>query len=180
MQRRREFACFDAVEAAVECVCRGTVLLQNLAAGEDGADIVRRLQGVSAAAHRGWRELNGRLGRTFFSAVEREDISTLVREMAAVCHRLWQVAVAWGRAPASDAARWAAHLAEGGRLLRELCGELPRLRQEHDLHDRAEALYDWRREADRLWAEKENPAYEPALALARIADTAEWLVLKNT
>jgi hypothetical protein len=110
----------------------------------------------------------------------REDISAFVRELSELCHALWRVAVAWGRTPATDAARWAAHLAAGCHLLRQVCDELPRLWQEHELHDRAEAVYDWRREADRLWAESEDPAYEAALSLARVADTAQWLALKNT
>lgn len=180
MGKRREFACFDSVEATVACVERSTVLLQNLADGGDGADILRRLQGVAAAAHRGWQELNGRLTRTFFSSVEREDISAFVRELSELCHALWRVAVAWGRTPPQDAARWAAHLAAGSHLLRQVCEELPRLWQEHELAQRAESVYDWRREADRLWAESEDPAYEAALSLARVADTAQWLALKNT
>lgn len=195
MWKRREFPCFDAVEAAVDCVCRETVLLQNLAEyGErdDHDSLLRHLRGLSAAAHRGWRELNERLSRTFVSSVDREDVSALVREIAELADALLQLGVLWRTAPPdTDTAKdWTARLAAGGNLLQELVGELPLLRGDNTLADKAEQLYTLRREGDTQMVREARHLRGEALAVARqchacctafarIADTAEWLALKN-
>ena len=194
MRRKAGFVCLESVEAAVECIAREAVLLQNLAeygTTEDVDDRLRRLSGLSAAAHRGWREMNEQLSRTFLSAVEREDLSTLVREMAELTDALFQLAVLWRAAPQSGAASWTERLVQGSRLLREITMQLPLFRQDNTLADRAEELYDLRREADRQWMQESHRLHgrqlsvaaafhDCCLRMARLADTIEWLVLKNT
>lgn len=194
MRGRKEFPCYDAVEAAVDCVIRGTVLLQNLAEygeREDFDSLLRQLRGLAAASHRGWRELNERLARAFVTAVEREDVSTLVREMAELSAAFPPLAVLWRAGPLESAAAWTARLAAGGGLLRELVAQLPLLRRDNTLSQQAEALYTLRRESDAQFQQDARRLGGTSLltatrfhacctALARLADTAEWLALKNT
>lgn len=190
---RREFPCFDAVSAAAACVERQATLLQNLAEYADpeaAAHTRRRMQGLAAAAHRDWRELNERLSRQFVTAVEREDVSTLVREMAEWTAQTATLAVLWQVSPPASAAAWAERLASGGKALRALVEELPHLWQDNALADRAEALYTLRRDADAAFEQEARrlhdapitsvtAAHACCVALARLADTAEWLALKN-
>lgn len=190
---RREFPCFDAVSEAAACVERQAALLQNLAeytAPETAAHTRRRMRGLAAAAHRDWRELNERLARQFVTAVEREDVSALVREMAELTAGLATLAVTWQTSPPDSAAAWAGRLATGGTALRTLIAELPHLWQDNALADRAEAFYALRRDADAAFEQEARRLHGTALtsvaaahaccvALARLADTAEWLALKN-
>ena len=190
---RREFPCFDAVAEAAASVARQAALLQNLAEYADpeaAAHTQRRMHGLAAAVHRDWRELNERLARQFVTAVEREDVSALVREMAELAAQMATLAVLWQVSPPASAAAWAKRLATGGSALRALVEELPRLWQDNTLADRAEALYALRREADAAFEQEARRLHGAALvpvaaahaccvALARLADTAEWLALKN-
>lgn len=194
MRKGREFPGYGAVQDAVESIGRGTVLLQNLAEyGErtDADALLRQLWGLSAAAHRGWRELNEQLTRTFTAAVEREDVSMLVREMADVTARFPPLAVQCRAQPLQSVPAWTARLAEGGRLLREMSEQLPLWRQDNALGERAQALYTLRREGDAQLAQEARRLRGAALdtaarfhdccaALARLADTMEWVVMKNT
>lgn len=190
--KRREFPCFDAVESAVDCIAREAVLLQNIAEYGDFDDRLRHLRGLAAAAHRGWRELNERLARTFITSVEREDVSALVRELAELSDALAHVAVVWraGSLERGVAERWTALLADGSRHLRDLVAQLPLLRTENRLAACAEELYTLRRESDTRFDADTRRLRGAALAtvtqfhacvvaMARIADTAEWLTLKN-
>lgn len=191
--KRREFPCYDAVETAVDCVCRGTVLLQNWAEygeREDFDSRLRHLRGLSAAAHRNWRELNERLSRTFISSVEREDVSALVRELAELSAALFHLSILWRAGAPDSTGEWTARLAAGGTLLKELMAQLPLLRGENTLADRAEELYTLRREADTQFEAEARRLRGAQLATAaqfhacctafgRLADTVEWLALKN-
>lgn len=196
MWTRREFPCFDAVESAVDCLCRATVLLQNLAeyGGDETLDsCLRRLRGLAAAAHRNWRELNERLARTFITAVDREDVSALVRELVELTAALSHTAALWqsGSLDHAVAVEWTARLATGSNLVRELAAQLPLLWRDNTLSDLAEALYALRREGDAQFERQVRRLRGAPLAtlsqlhacctdLARLADTAEWLALKNT
>lgn len=190
---RREFPCFDAVAEAAACVKRQAALLQNLAEYADSANAAhtrRRMHGLAAAAHRDWRELNARLARQFVTAVEREDVSALVREMAELTAQMATTATLWQPSPPDSAAAWAERLATGSGELGALIAELPHLWQNDGLADRAEALGALRRDADTALSQEVRrlrgaaptaavAAHACCVALAKLADTAEWLVLKN-
>lgn len=190
MFKKQEPPCFSGVQEAVDCLCREAVILQNIAQYGDFEARGRHLRSIAAAAHRGWREQNAQLSRAFITAVDREDISYLTREVAAVCNLLADTAVLWQAEPHPFAAAWADRLAEGCGLLQDLAAALPRLREGDALSLPAEALFSWRRAADSAFADElpRLPAAARPLcrafhrcctALAALADTAEWIALKN-
>lgn len=187
--RKREFPCYEGVTAILDCVSRQTVLLQNLAetvAGYPGwvGTTGQQLWGLAAAAHREWREMNEQLSRIFVTPIEREDVSALAREGMELAEAIACGTALWRRYPPEHPSEWAARLTEGARLLRSLAEELPRIRGDSAITARAGALYAWRRDADRAF-EGGDPTptvralYDCCRRMARMADTVEWIRLKN-
>jgi len=187
--RKKEFPCYEGITAILDCVSRQAVLLQNLAecgAGYPGwvATAGQKLRGLASAAHREWRELNEQLGRIFVTPIEREDVSALAREGMELAEAVAFCGALWRRYPPEKPAEWTARLAEGARLLRTVAEELPRIRGENAIAPRAGAIYAWRRDADRAF-EGGDPTptvcalYDCCRRLARMADTVEWIRLKN-
>ncbi len=190
MFKRQEFPCADALITAADCLCREAVILQNMAEYGDFDERLRHLRGLCAAAHRNWRELNERLGRLLVAPVEREDISLWVRELAEAAALLTDTAVMWQHAPFAGAHKWVTRVAVGCGLVRDLTGQLIQWGEETRLPQLAAELYTLRRESDAGWAAERQrlPAeaaevsaafHDCCTALARTADTAEWLMLKN-
>ena len=190
MFRKRELPCFAGVEATTDCLCRGAVILQNIAELGDFQNRVRHLRSIAAAAHRGWREQNEQLARALVTPIDREDVSRLTWEVAALCDRVADTAVIWQAAPFPEAKAWAERLAVGSGLWRDLVAALPHLREPDALTHHADAIVSWRRSADTAFA-AEIPRLPPpsrltcrefyrcCTALAALADTAEWIALKN-
>ncbi len=183
---------WDAVQTALDSLVRETVLLQNMDTYTEAAqreDTVRRLAGLSAAVYRLWRETNAALTHTFITAVEREDVSLLLYRIAALADELYQTALLWCGEPPAEGARWGRLLAQAVRRLQEWLVTWPEA-EELRADDAVTALFSLRRDADRLWRELLlAPAAPSAVTaalhravqdVARIADTALWLSLKNT
>lgn len=191
MSRKTAPLGWDAVQATTESLVRETVLLQNMVTFTSAAqqeDTVRRMAGLSAAAHRSWRETNTALTHAFITTVEREDISLLLYRLAALADTLYQAALLWRSVPPQEAAAFTTLLAEAVRLLQGWLTAWP-AEEESTADNPATAVYTLRRDGDRLWGEllvREPPtactaALHRALhETAHLADTALWLALKNT
>lgn len=193
MRRRREFPAQDSVVAVTEGVQRQIALMQQMAQypqPDNTAPLLRRMRGISAAAQRDWHAVNERLERQMIVAVEREDVSRLVRELAACAAFFETLAVWWQAVPLDSAAVWTARLAKGGHALRQMTGNLSALWQAGAFEAELAVLEEVRREAAVQWGQEARRLRGNALqtaagfrhgcaALAQVGDTVAWIALKN-
>ncbi len=204
MFRHQEDPCFLPLMAAAETVCRSAAVLREMAvyydpAGQPGR--VARLHTLTTAVRGQEEQLAEQLRRAFLAPLEREDLALIMRHLrripaaAETAGRLISAAAFPALLP--EEREWTTLFEEGCGEVRRLMEALPRATKEK-ASDQADRMLSWYDRYERLQERAVcRFATEPSgrnglrqLLLLRmetccrdclrLAETVEWVVLKNT